>query len=481
MCCTFLGNAENGQLARICNPSIDINFGKGESAKMIEPQQTTEEVGSALIVLALDGCHTLLGCSGISNLIDLPIILNDKGPWFDQYGQVDVQESPKDGMILLKHQILCGTPPADPPFLMAAFRNVKISSAIDNQNGLINIIIEGDLTSRVVIAEFWQNAIVAGSCSNLGKTASVCVQNDQHIVSFACVSSRSTIPPNYFLKTLAIQAFRSMCDDFSRHFAEAAQFAKVIIKWDGNVIWDGELDHDTSIAILSAILQMGLWPCLNGKPVRLINKGRKLPPDTQLKSISETKHRQAILLHAVPELTGGGPSKQQQRSIQQSAVASVLLDHGYELSWVSKTVEILVNKFGLPKIQSITSLPMGSAKLRALTALCEEASIVIPKPSAPTSQAKISAAPWNNSKKRRGDTPIDPCDFTLVKGFFLNQDSTPCEQRSSLRAQCNGVILVTPEQAAPWIQEGRKLSADELGMIVLGKIGISKAFATTRW
>ena len=476
MCCTFFGNAENGQLARICNPNKDIILGEWESAKMIEPQQTTEKVGSSIIVLGLDGCHTLLGCSGITNLIDLPTIMNDKGPWFDQYGQVDVQKPPKAGMILLKHQILCGIPPADPAFLMAAFRNVKICSVIDNQNGLINIFIEGDLTSRVVVAEFWQNAIVAESCNRLGKTASVHIRNDQHIVCFACISSRSTIPPNYFLETLAIQAFRSMCDDYSRHFAEAAQIAKVIIKWDGIVIWDGNLDQDTSIDILTAMLQLGLWPCLNGKPVRLINKGKKLLPDIQLKSISETQHRQAILLHAVPELTGGGPSKQQQRSIQQSAVASVLLDHGYELSWVSKTVEILVNKFGLPKIQSITSLPMGSAKLRALTALCEEASIVIPKPTAPTSQAKISAASWNNSKKRSGDMPIDPCDFTLVKGFFLNQDSTPCEQLSSLRAQCNGVILVTPEQAAPWIQEGQKLSADELGMIVLGKIGISKAF-----
>ena len=481
MCCSFLGNAEDGQMASICNPCIYLSNHQDEL--MLETPENKlcfpgicKAKDNAAIVLILEGCHTVIRCAVQSNLNELPIFMNDEGPWFDQFGSVDLTKPPKAGMILVKEPISREIPPADPTFLMAAFRNVQIRCFVDNRKGTINILIGGDLTSRVIVSEFWHKTISEGSCSQLGKRAFVRTSHDQHVVCFECTPPKSTTPPEHFLMTLAIQAFQSMCDDYSNHFAETDHQVKVVLKLDGSIIWVGKLSKDTTIGILTSMLQVGLLPIADGIPFRLINKGKNLASDTQLESLPETQHRQAILLHAVPELIGGGPAKQQQRSIQQSAIASTFLDHGYDLPWVSKTVETLINKFGLPKIQSITSQPMGSAKLKALIALCDEASIALPKASAPTSVSKNAAAPWNNQKKRRGDITIDPSDFTLVKGFFLNQDSTPCEQLSSLRAQCNGVIIVSPEQAAPWIQEGQKLSADELGMIVLGKMGISKNF-----
>ena len=51
---------------------------------------------------------------------------------------------------------------------------------------------------------------------------------------------------------------------------------------------------------------------------------------------------------------------------------------------------------------------------------------------------------------------------------FQEISETPCISIDKLRAGAHGIILATEEKILPWIQNGNKSSADELGVIFLG-------------
>ena len=77
----------------------------------------------------------------------------------------------------------------------------------------------------------------------------------------------------------------------------------------------------------------------------------------------------------------------------------------------------------------ITSIPVGGNKFSALQTLLKEASIEIPVPKKLQTRKPPMGVPWNQPKKtRRGD--LDPADFVVIEGFFLNQDQPNCAQLS---------------------------------------------------
>ena len=111
-----------------------------------------------------------------------------------------------------------------------------------------------------------------------------------------------------------------------------------------------------------------------------------------------------IVLFAVMEMHGGG-AKQQQKAIQQNALATAFLEQGHPLDWTAKTVDSIVDKVSLHRLQSITSQPKKSTRIQSLMQLCEELKIQIPEPPKPQSRAVPTGAPWQRKKKKE-ELPI---------------------------------------------------------------------------
>ena len=67
-------------------------------------------------------------------------------------------------------------------------------------------------------------------------------------------------------------------------------------------------------------------------------------PEILLSELQPAGNKNAIVFNVVMKLTGGGGStgaKHQQKLMQQAALASYLLEQGFELQWITHTVDTL--------------------------------------------------------------------------------------------------------------------------------------------
>ncbi|CAL1147013.1 unnamed protein product [Cladocopium goreaui] len=233
------------------------------------------------------------------------------------------------------------------------------------------------------------------------------------------------------------------------------------------------MDNDLSILKVEPQVPLLQQQHITSLAQTLYDQFGQVPLDTSVDQLPMNARRQATLIHAVMAIRGGGQgTKMQQRAVQQNALASTLLDHGFNLTWTTKAVETIMDKFGLGKLQSVNSQPMGNAKIQAIFALCKDAGIAIPEPAKPKSGNDIPGSLTQRRKKRASDFKLNPADYTLVEGFFTKEDGSQMPQMSQLAPQSCGICLQTVSQAEVWVREGQKLSADELGLLVLGPIQV---------
>lgn len=386
---------------------------------------------------------------------------------FDQFGILPATCVNTWDLLILPQQLSCGIALNDLAFTMAAFAQTNIQYQWDFSLDHCCFSIKGDSPAPMIVSEAFANAIDGHAFELLHRAISKTPIEDGILCNFSPQGTHGIAPEGAFRLGLAIGLSRTLlnqCIADSHHV--------IRIKWDGRILWQDSVHPSTTIGFLLSVLGIGLFPYALGTCYHMVNKGARCNPDKSVGDFEVSAHCGVIVFHLVPHLHGGGPSsKNQQRMLQQTALASVLLEHGYDLPWTSKTCEILLSKFALSRLQSITAKPMGAEKLKAIHQLCQEADIALPEISKPSSRAASSGAPWANAKKvKRLHVQLDPKDFTICQGFFLNEDSAPAVQLHELRPQATGVILASTSQAQSWIRDGQLISSDELGILILGKV-----------
>ena len=236
----------------------------------------------------------------------------------------------------------------------------------------------------------------------------------------------------------------------------------VNLRFRSRPLWFGLLPVGLTMDVIFSALQVGLGIRNQHGPRRLLHKGRQVMNEFTVGMVAGDLAE--IKLYVASAMHGGG-AKQHQKQVHQAALASTLLEQGFHLSWVTPTVDTLVDKTSIQRLNSVTSMAMGHSKIHAIKQLCQDNGIEIPAPIKPQSGKSFPAAPWN--KKPRA-IKIDPAEFTLVPHYFLNNDGTSAEQIACIRAQASGLCLMTLTQAMPWIQEGQTISSDELGILLVG-------------
>ena len=110
-------------------------------------------------------------------------------------------------------------------------------------------------------------------------------------------------------------------------------------------------------------------------------------------------------------------------------------------------------------------MPAGQNRVRQIRDIFAEAGFPIPQQS-----QKAVQAPKTLQAKARKQFPADPspADVVMDCTYLLNEDDSHPKQIHEFRGQRSGVFLTTIAEATPWLKEGQPLSADELGMIVMG-------------
>ena len=411
----------------------------------------------------------------IANLANLEILkhpaLKSQTKWWDQFGPIAEYQINQPHTLILPEPLQFVDNMYLDLQLYTLFQVSNVSHQWISKQDLYVLTFEGDLVAQSILASVVSGLFSHTTLEQLGRKLT------KHQTDHKCVlvfePQKGSCPPHQFGHALAIAAARVCLTNTSFHMQTAQQLIPIVIKWETRVLWRGHWNADWTVGDLLQYLTAILSIAIHRDISRIISRGAKISDEVKLSTLEFSKHHDAVALHLAPALHGGGgpTTKNSQRTLHKNAIAAVLLEQGYDIQWTSKAVEQLTSQFGIPKLQAATSQPMGHQKLAAVKQLCSEAGITMPSFEKPTSGKNHDGAPWNKSKKSKtGELQIQSHDFQILPGFFLNADGTDSPVITHLRGQTTGICLLTPEQAAPWISANQKISPDELGGVIVGKL-----------
>lgn len=420
---------------------------------------------TAIICLIIDQQLTVVGLDSSMPLLKQPKIIGMQVQLFDQFGELTHDHVAIYNQLVVQECIQYTPASTVALYLLASFRLVQVGIKWNFPEGSLFVSVVGDTVAQQILIEFWSGIITSTSMAVLGFEVFRELDEPTSRVAFRPVADGIQCLPKSFELALFVAGIRSFLDSLAKPTDMHLGIA-IVIKVYGRILWQGDVSHDLNILTIEAMIQSISQVFTGGVEYRFVVNGKKYV-DVLLKDIPHDTNK-PMKIHLVESLHGGAGSKQQQRTLQQTALAGVFLEQGYELTWTTKAVESILQHHSMAKVQHITAQPMGKEKIDALLQLCRDAKIVIPEVSKPQSRA-VTNAPWN--KKKRIDTHvIDPAEYTIAQGFFKNADGSESEQIFQMKAQATGVCLLTSQQASPWLQPAQKISADEFAVVVVGSV-----------
>ena len=407
---------------------------------------------------------TLLFCAPTA-LMGQAHIQNLGQDLFDQFGALDTKQQPAHDTLLLSTPLTFDDPQIDFVHLLGAFKQLQTQWNFATTTNILTCHLSGPFVSQEIWGKFWTSLLSPSVQQQLGRLATF--DADQAAIYFR-PQDKGVAPDAQFRLALAVVAVRTILDSVSSKTLPDEATVSVELRFRSRPLWSGLLPVGLTMDVIFSALQVGLGIRNQHGPRRLLHKGRQIMNELTIGMVANGLTE--IKLYVASAMHGGG-AKQQQKQVHQAALASTLLEQGFQLSWVTPTVDILVDKTTIQRLNSVTSMAMGHTKIQAIKQLCQDNGIDIPAPLKPQSGKSFPAAPWNKKPKA---IKIDPAEFTLVSHYFLNADGTTAEQINCIRAQASGLCLMTLTQAMPWIQEGQTISSDELGILLVGATPITQ-------
>eukprot|EP00438_Fugacium_kawagutii_P030649 Skav221855 [mRNA] locus=scaffold1175:104647:110856:+ [translate_table: standard] len=390
----------------------------------------------------------------------------------DPFGHVGMWQKPSHAMMLMDFDLHHGSMHTEFVIFVCALNIVELSWGWDPRNDALTVsVATDDPTARVTFFTALGEALPTDQLRKTGRVWAPTV--DPAELSFVPETSHRVIPVPQFRLCLAV-AFTRMCLDAmekaclqTNHLP--SDIRQVKIEFADRLLWKGTLPSTTTIAALCFLLQKTLASQIGSHKLRILQRFEPIAHDTTLYQCEFSPLHNAVSLTILVERHGGG-AKNQIRLAQQTALASSLLDRGFPLSWVTKTVDRIVSRNNLQRLQAATSKPPGQPRQRAIDELLAEAGIAPPEVEPPATRMKQPGLPWSKAKKPRLDAShIDVASYTLVEGFFSNQDDTEAGQIAELRPQATGICLMQQAQATQWTCNGATISSDELAILVPGR------------
>lgn len=446
----------------LLGPTITINAGNS-------PQHT----GMTGVIVVLTSNKLMLLAHDETDLTRHTSLTSIGLPLFDLHGNPLQSTLSHPCNAIVDTLFLSGTFDLGPEFLLAATQQLSTEVRIRMQTDTIEIYARGNSDALRVMELFWSSCLDEQSWAAINRTYhSDRISEHEHVVSFVGKHDLASLPTDRTCFLMSIMATRMLLNKLV-----VDQGVSITIKFQREVIWTGTLGEETTIQVIMTLLHITLQPMQHGVPLRVVHKGKQCPLENKLHQLDITPHRQSVTLHLVGAMHGGGGTKQQQRTLHKNALASVLIEQGCDVKWTSTAVDTLLQS-GLHKIEPITSMGPGQARIQAVLNLCREHGIDLPKMEPPKSQKPLPRPLGKKTKK--GDLQLDPQDFQLVPGFFFNQDDTDVSQMTSLRPHTSGLVILSPQQVESWLREGTAISSDELGALVLGPLPTHTALPSNK-
>ncbi len=337
--------------------------------------------------------------------------------------------------------------------ILQAMDRCQIQTAYQPSTDTIVFEFQGDPDACQHIRELFVKGFAPQTLQALGR---VC-HSDGKKIWYEPSHSSDAAPPAAFRIAAVVSMARLLLDSQRDESGRPVTF-----KWLKRVLWDGPIHSHTAIDGLRKLVSLAFFWIDQGDAISFVHRGKNIWNYKVLDL--DDRHTKGCQIHIVRPFHGGG-SKLQHRVQVKNSLAGTLLEEGVELQWITTHVEKVVDTLGVNKLLPIASLPAGQDRVRQIRELFTNAGFPFP-----TIQKKSVQAPKTLQAKARKQMPAgpSPSDVVIDCSYLLNEDDSHPKQIHEFRGQRSGVFLATMSDAIPWLKEGQPLSADELGMIVMG-------------
>ena len=387
---------------------------------------------------------------------------------YDQFSEAD------DSMGFVIPMVNIGIPRAWAlPFQFGLFQEAwsqcVCSIKCDFQDHFLCVFIQGPYSHRVFLARFWQHVFTDDALATIGYSMYE-VTNDQEIkVRFFPRDDHCPIPIVQLRTALFVNSCRLALGQCQ------AQGHQVYIKCLSRPLWWGHLASHKKVGFLLEVMNAFASLFLNVHCFRLVHEGKAISDEVSMEECHINQRYHAILLHAVPAVHGGGSSTKTNWKTQvKNTLATILLQEGYALDWVSKTIEQLLTVCGIKTLGAITAMNESPERLAELLKLVKSCAIDIPS----MQPKQTSAVAFGTKAKKRAVVMPSPMNYKILDGFLLNDDKTQAKQVSEFNNKVSGVFLSSGPDAIPWLRAGDVITSDELGMLVIGELPITTSLIT---
>lgn len=206
-------------------------------------------------------------------------------------------------------------------------------------------------------------------------------------------------------------------------------------------------------------------------PIRLICLGKQVDREAEIRHYSRpsSSGHSKVTLHTVLGLRGGGPPNDStQFAKARNELATFLLTQGVDLNEVAPFSEKLLKAVGHQAVSTIMEPRQVAKKWDGLIKLSKSVNLQLPD--VVNKQLRRNERVKQNIRKLTSpvDHQVNLEGVTFQKGFFLNADGSACHQVFEVKPKSSGVILLSQEQAEPWLSQPGNLTLDEFGVAVVG-------------
>ena len=198
--------------------------------------------------------------------------------------------------------------------------------------------------------------------------------------------------------------------------------------------------------------------------MRMVVNGRQASPEYLLSEYARSGPTGELYAHVsmIHPTAGGGPADSQAKppSDTKNMLATFLLTAGADMREIVPFIDSLA-KAGPAALAAILQAKDKPTRLQMLKKLADSMQLTIPD-----LQFRHQKVKKKVQEKMPHPHDIDFSALRVKQGFFLNQDGSVCEQRSTPAPGAAGIALSAPKDALKWIKQ--TLSADEQALVVIG-------------
>lgn len=238
----------------------------------------------------------------------------------------------------------------------------------------------------------------------------------------------------------------------------------VRIKFDGIHIWSGRIPGNFKVEHLISLWNQ-IHTLIGLNQAHGVFRGKRVVPDCDFFHLLNACDCHEVHLHLVGKCHGGG-AKQESKHECRNLLARELLGRNFPLSEMDFLVNRWIDKVGVNKILRTLQEENHDKRWGLMVELAKVHNI----PHVAHDPVKAKAASIiQRAIRKKQPVKVSAENFALCPGYFTLPDGDFAQIVPKVERSSQGVILLSGDEAKPWLSVQRPFMPDAFGIITLEK------------